>query len=399
MRSLKFNIHDLNFILTFAGFAIFTSITDSISSIAYRGFALAIALLCLINTRLQFKKIPRPLVLLLVLIVVLDFKTGIHLLLDETPYLTSKYLALLFVFCITLVPLLAFASGYRRIHWMQVLFVLEILLVFTVLKGLIQTFGSTEDVRFSLNARQSTLAFGDNSGYLLLLSTCLFIYLKRAKEKKKRRIGRLLLVLAMFISVFGIARAGSRGPFLAALLGEVFIFYTLSIRKKAYVLVVAAAAILFFGITGSSLRRFAPVLYSRMADTIEEGDMNGRQFLFSQAINLMKKYPISGDNPIIILRDGFTTYHNGYLDVGVCLGWIGFFFYVFLSIWIAIRLLSRRHLIISVPQLFCAAQFFLSATRAMTGATLLSNSNYALSIACACLVAYQLSSKEGTLFT
>ena len=393
MKSLKFNIHDLNFILTFAGFAIFTSLTDSVSSVAYRGFALVIALLSLVGSRFQFSGLPRPLVYLLVLMLVLDVKVGIHLLTESGAYVASRNLALLFVFCITLLPVLAFASSYRKIHWMPTLVILEVLLFFAVLQGYLSTRGM-DATRFELNARQSTLAFGDNSGYLLLLSLCLFRFVRNTSNKAIKLIFQLLLIIAMIVSVFGIARAGSRGPFLAAIMGALFIFFALQMRKQIGTVMLALALIFMFGISSAKLEEFAPVLFSRMTETIEEGDSSGRDVLFAHAIEKMQEHPIAGDNPIILLNDGFTTYHNGYLDVGVGLGWLGFAFYVLFSLWIAVRLMTRRHNITNTPQLFCAAMFFLSATRAMTGATLLSNPNYALSIACACILAAQLSSNK-----
>lgn len=393
MKPIKFKIHDLNFILTFAGFAIFTSMTDSISSVAYRGFALVIAFLSLVGSRFRFSGLPKPLIFLLVLMLVLDVKTGIHLMAETGANVASRNQALLFVFFITLLPVLAFASSYRKIHWMPTLVVLEILLFFAVLQGYLSTRGM-DVTRFELNARQSTLAFGDNSGYLLLLSLCLFRFVRNTSNRLTRRIFQLLLIAAMIVSVFGIARAGSRGPFLAAIMGALFIFFALQMRKQIGTVLLALAFIFMFGISSAKLEEFAPVLFSRMTDTIEEGDTSGRDVLFANAIEKMKENPITGDNPIILLNDGFTTYHNGYLDVGVGLGWLGFAFYVLLSVWIAIRLITRRHNISNTPQLFCAAMFFLSATRAMTGATLLSNPNYALSIACACILAAKLSSNR-----
>ena len=170
-------------------------------------------------------------------------------------------------------------------------------------------------------------------------------------------------------------------------MGLVFLFLTLHLLRQFNTLILTIIIIAMFNITTQTLERFAPVLFSRMMLTIEEGDISGREILYEHAIQLVKEKPVVGGNPIILLNDGFTSYHNGYLDVGVGLGWLGFAFYVLLSVWIAIRLITRRHNISNTPQLFCAAMFFLSATRAMTGATLLSNPNYALSIACACILA------------
>ena len=107
---------------------------------------------------------------------------------------------------------------------MPTLVILEVLLFFAVLQGYLSTRGM-DATRFELNARQSTLAFGDNSGYLLLLSLCLFRFVRNTSNKAIKLIFQLLLIIAMIVSVFGIARAGSRGPFLAAIMGALFIFF------------------------------------------------------------------------------------------------------------------------------------------------------------------------------
>ena len=82
MKPIKFKIHDLNFILTFAGFAIFISMTDSVSGVVYRGFALVVAFLSLVGSRFRFSGLPQLLVFLLVLMLVLDVKADIHLLME-----------------------------------------------------------------------------------------------------------------------------------------------------------------------------------------------------------------------------------------------------------------------------------------------------------------------------
>lgn len=394
MKLLKFNIHDLNFILTFAGFAIFTSITDTLSSVVYRAFALIVAVLCIHVSGYRFRHLPMVLKLFLGLMVIVDLKTGFHLISETTAYTDSRNLALLFIFGVTLVPVLAFAAGYCKIHWQRCLVVLEVLLVFTILMGYTSSLSIDDSVRMSLNARQSTLAFGDNSGYLFLLSICLLNYSQSIVRRQWLWVWKIFLILALILSVLGMARAGSRGPVISALMGGLFILVTLRLKKQFNVSLIIIAFVAVFGITTATLERFAPVLYSRMSSTIDEGDMSGRDVLFAQAIQKISDNPISGDNPVIVLSDGFTSCHNGYLDVGVCLGIFGFIFYVSLSIWILISLITHRSRIQTMPQLFLSAMFFLSATRAMTGANFVSNPNYALCIACACVVVSQLKNEQ-----
>ena len=52
-----FNIFDLNFILCFCGFTIFTTFVDSsLGSIVYRGATLMLSIICLFITGLKFGK-------------------------------------------------------------------------------------------------------------------------------------------------------------------------------------------------------------------------------------------------------------------------------------------------------------------------------------------------------
>lgn len=392
-RNTTFNIHDLNFILTFAGFAIFTSVTDSISSVVYRAFALLVAIVCLVVEKFQFKQLPNALKVLLFIMIVLDLKTTFHLLCEDT-FIGSRNFALLFIYGVKLVPVLAFVSGYRKIHWQRMLIILELLLFFVILRGYMMTLYVEEEGRMSLNARQSTLAFGDNSSYLLLLSICLLKYSNIVVDHTWRFIWKVFLIVAIVVAVLGMARAGSRGPLVSALMGSLFIFVALGVRRQMNIVLLAGFFVVVFGISMQTLERFAPVLYHRMELTLEEQDTSGRDILFAHAIQTIEENPISGSSPIILHYDGFNGYHNGYLDVGVGLGIAGFLAYLGLSIWIFMRLLLYRSRLNTPVLLFLSSMFFLSATRAMTGAGLLVNANYTLTIVCACVLASTVSCSD-----
>lgn len=395
MESLKFNIHDLNFILTFAGFAIFTTFFESISSITYRILALGVALLSFLLSEKNILSIPKSLILLLTLMVLLDLKTAYILLTDvKIYYIGSRNLALLFMFCITLLPTIAFAFSYKKIHWRTMLVIIEILLFFTISLGLLNT-SSSDLIREKLNERQSTLAFGDNSSYLLILSTCLLTQDWFLEKRIFRIIWRSFLVIAVIISILGIARAGSRGPAIAAIVGILFIIYTFPFPRQIYILIISCIFVITLGINFKTIERFAPVLYSRMMLTINERDTSGREALFSDAINIIEEDPVSGGCPITLSATQFSSSHNGFLDVGVGLGIFGLTIYACLSIWLIVQFLIHKNMHSSLEFLFIGSQFFLSTVRAMSGANLLYNPNYALSIACACLVVSYL--RKGTL--
>lgn len=392
MQALRFNIHDLNFLLTFVGFSFITSLGEFIPSIGYRAFALGVAIVCLLSQPLNFKGLPLCLKLFVLLLILLDLKTSFHLLTTQTFYISSRNQALLFIFGVTFIPVLAFISGYNRIHWDICLVVLEFLLVFVVAQGLLSSTYETE-IRVSLNRRQSTLAFGDNSGYLLVLSLCLLFRMRRFKSKLWRIISMCFLLGAIVMSFYGFARSGSRGPFLAAIVGALFIIFSLNIRKQIHVFLLGIVLIICSGVTLATLQRFAPVLYSRMEASIEEGDSSGRDILIQNAVDIISDHPFLGGNPIILYPDEFTTYHSGYLEVGVALGVIPFLCYLFLTGWLLFGVFLRRRFLYPAHLLFFAAMLFLSAVRALTGAGLLSNANYTMSIAAACFVATSFAKK------
>ena len=393
ITKIRFNIFDLNFILSFAGFAIFTTFAESVSSIAYRAVALGVALLCFVGSGIHYNKLPNKAKWLLWFIVLLHIKSYFFCI-ASTNYIFN--FALVYMFGVVLVPFLAFVFSYRKINWDIVLPILAVLLILTIFQGIISAMSADTLERVELNSRQSTLAFGDNSSYLFVIG----ITILKSATKKSNNWGfvftQFLAVVAVIISIYGIAKAGSRGPLMAAVMAGLFILLTLKTHKGITVVVIAIMIANFSGLTSKSLENFAPVLFSRMNSTMEEGDMSGRDILYKEAIEKILDNPLIGDNPIILLGNGeeFTSYHNGYLDIGVGLGIIGFALYVYLNIWIILKLFSYRHQLFRHKQIFLSTMFFLSATRAMSGASLLSNTNYAISLLSAIMIIYELERKQ-----
>lgn len=387
-KLMHFNIHDLNFILTFSGFAFFTSLTTDISSVSYRAFALLVALLSLSSRMFRRDNIPVLLSFLLFFIVVLDIKIAYHLVFDSSVvFVSARNLALLFVFCITLIPVLAYSVSNEHIHWKTVLYILEILLLITITKSYFSTMNVTEAIRMSLNNRQNTLAFGDNSGYLVLLSLSLLRFSSVGRNLFLRNLWRLVLVFGVAMGFLGIIRAGSRGPLVSTMMGILCFLVSLRISRQVGVLLLSLFFISFFDITTNTIEKIAPVLFSRMSNTIEEGDMSGRDILFKEAVQKMRENPVKGNNPIILSNnDSFTTCHNGYLLVGVCLGVLGFIVNIGFTLWLVFCILRYRSKLNTPEALFIVMMFFYTSTRAMTGADLASTPNYTLTVAAACVI-------------
>lgn len=387
-REIQFNLHDLNFILTFSGFAFFTSVTETIPSVVYRAFALLIALLCIIINIRQRLNLPKVTIVLLCLVLLLDIKSTLHLFLETPPALIgSRNFSLLFIYGVTLIPTYAFLVGYREIHWKSTLFLIELILFFTITKGYFSSLEITDEMRISLNSRQSTLAFGDNSSYLLILSLCLLKFSSEVKHSFMKWLWRCFLIGAIIMAVLGLARAGSRGPFVSALVGLIFFFFSLKIRGQLGSVLATLFLIITLGITPYTVEQFAPVLYSRVNKTVKEGDLSGRDVLFREAIQKIEEKPIIGSNPIILEPDSFTSCHNGYLVVGVGLGVLGLILYVCIVIWVLLTLFRRRSSLIKTELLFIASMAFVSSTRAMSGSDIMTTANYAMCMFAATVLA------------
>ena len=139
-----------------------------------------------------------------------------------------------------------------------------------------------------------------------------------------------------------------------------------------------------------SLESIAPILYERMQYSIIEGDTSGRDLIFLNAIELIKNNLMFGTCPITLLADGFTSYHNCYLDVGVGLGIFGFIAYVILNVVILIRIFKYEAVSNSLIFIFLSSMFGFSATRALVGVTMTANSNYCMIMCLICIATSEI---------
>lgn len=390
IKSNKLNLNDLNFILTFAGFPIVTTLLPFVPSVPYRAFTLFVALLCLIKNKFMFPK-GDLFKLFLVILILVDIKVASEILFVETYYSQSKHVCLLFVFGITLLPSLAIYSGIKKFNWKSILWVLIVCLMLMAIKGYftIQQMapGEADTMRMELNDRQSTLALGDNGGYLVILACALISSVKTINRKFLRILAVSVIVISILSGIFCVAKAGSRGPFLALIVGLLLMYLTVQSKGKVKILIVAGFTVLLLGINLDKLSNFAPVLFNRMTATIEDGDLSGRDILFRKAWAIISQHPLTGGNPVVLFPDGsFSTYHNGFLDVGLALGVVGFVVYIFLNIKLLWRACKRYHYTNSPVYFFVIGMLGAFVMRSMSGAGLIANPVYTMSMGLACIL-------------
>lgn len=358
MRTLnkyKFNIFivNLNLIIFFVGFPVFTTIfyggegpNDSTSSMTmgYRLFTLLLAfLVILLNHKFprlnKFGKLFLFLWIAYIIRIIFDLYVR-----DESFYFSTnqKLLHLNGSLVSSFIPMIATFFSYKKIIWIKVFYSLLFLLTFCTLFGLLNI---TKDlVRFRMNVAQNTLAFGFYSAATSLAALTLI----RSNIQINNLI-KFFLLLIIFIGLLGIGFAGSRGPFFGFVFA-VLLTPILELKPKTIFIILFLFLIFYFFddlILGFLQDNFS-VLFSRTTETIMEGDMSEREYIFQDALAQIKSHPILGDwHLLYVEKNGIGNgAHNIFLatfmSLGLFIGSIIVFLYIYF-IKIAIKLIAAKN--------------------------------------------------------
>ena len=396
---LKINRWDLNLILTIIGFPFFTTlISDSTASIVYRGFALLVALMCLCKTGVQIVRSGTVRSFLFVLLYV-SIQALFGLFFGEYadfPYSEVKFLFLLFNIGILWVPLLAFIGGFDRIQWKKVVPLVFLLMLFTVVHADFGTIGAEVSTsgRYDMG-RLNTLAFGDNGGYLVMMSAAL-LATRKSWLTRMNTLVVLMLIIAIIAGLFAVMKAGSRGPLVGCVTGLLFLVYCM--RGKDRTILITSIVVLFISgaVSMSKIEEFAPALYSRITMTVEDKDMSGRDLLFEDAYAKFQDNILLGSNPIILERTQFTTCHNVYLETLQGGGIFIFVFFIYALLCVVFGSVKIRGLLLQHSgYLFLFMLFFCNMGRGLSGIMLTSNAIYAFPFTGCCIILYYI--KKGYL--
>lgn len=397
----NFNLSDLVFLLIFIGFSFFTTFSpiDDVS-IAYRAFVVMIGLLCIFRNRNQHIALGKPLKLLFTIMVLMTIKVVYHLYLGELalkPVDHSRNMTMLFAFGVVWVPIIALIRGSKSLDREVLCYILLIALLMMITKGLMTAMDANVEGRFELNKRQSTLAFGDKGAMLAIISAS-FIAMISTVRSNWRKIILILSIGGLIIGIMGVLKAGSRGPMISGITAVAFVFTVMRFRTKIYIVLATCLSFVFGIVSVNMIYSFAPVIFARMNNTIEDHDTSGRDVLFEEALDKMSNNPILGDNPFAMEPGGYDTYHNVYLDVGATLGLICFTLFVGLTIYLLIKTISTAHQHKSVFSLFILAMFWFFAVRGLTGVFLLSNDSYVATYALTCLLMNKTARKKREVY-
>lgn len=334
------NIEELNAVLIFSGFPIFTQIVygqgdsdmdygeqGATLSIIYRAFCLSLSLFIIILNykNMRNKKSTSALKWTFILFCLMSIKLLYSFFLAPYSFLWTKSVIitkLSFLLGVTFFPLYALYLSFNKIKWSKVIFLITLSLVIVCSSTLLSL--SDDNTRLDLNSHQSTLAFGAYSAYLVIISTCLF-------REFKDMILKLLVYSIFIIGTIGLLKSGSRGP----LIGVTVSLIPLFLLKKGYKihLIVISIIITLFGSTILGiLEDFSPVIFSRLNGAIAQDESTmERIHAFLLAIKQMKEYPIIGESPLFYTNWAFGFGpHNLLLQIGMGLGYVGLFFSCFL---------------------------------------------------------------------
>lgn len=389
MKRIKetINLYDINCFLIIVGFPLFTMIVEnSTASIVYRAVALLVAIVCLCKSRINISNVGYSKKYLFLLFYI-SIQLFISLFIGEysdTIYIIPKYQAILFDIGIVAIPIIALASSMKYLHRRLLCSLLFLSLLFIIIKGDLNTLvaDTMTDGRYSLNGRISTLTFGDNSAYLILLSASILFKEKIGGTKLRRLMVYSVLAVGIIAGVYGLAKAGSRGPFVGAIAGLLVLTMYIS-RKQREVMFFFLICLSFFGLFSlSTLEKFAPVLYERFYDTIESGDSSGRDELFVDALNKLSDNWALGTSPYVLEFKEFSSCHNVYLEMLVGCGVIiGAYFILTYLNYLKSLIVDRKFLRnIDSFGLFSIALLFFNSARGLSGIMLIANAIFGASI-------------------
>lgn len=390
MKALKLSLYDINVILIFAGFPFITSFSDYIPSILYRALALGVSLICLWQSRFRIGTNNSLINGYLWILFLMILKVTWGMTLGEfSMYPNDNVRTLIFSFSygVVLFPLFAFISSYDRINWHSCFLIIQIMLLLCIGLGLFSYTGElTTDGRANMNARQSTLAFGDNSVYLFLLSSCLYWY-RNEINLNNEVIIKIICFLGIILGIYGVMKAGSRGPLLSGIAGISFFFFKLKRKVKIrIVLLCMLLIILIGGFIISWIKDIAPILYDRTMASIETGDLSGRDVLFISALNIFFDNLLFGATPLVLTYDSYSSFHNCYLDVAVGLGVFGFIYFIRLNYIIISAFLKCKYK--NLTFYVIGSLFFCNAARALSGIHMIDNAFYSLIFCSSCFILY-----------
>lgn len=166
-----------------------------------------------------------------------------------------------------------------------------------------------------------SISFGHWGVTLVLLSLYQLLY-----RFISNRYIKISAVLGFFVGLYVMYASGTRSPFVALVLGVLFLLWVKNKQKALFVFLtllfigVVALVILNPQFSGENESSF----FARITKSIITGDSSGRGNLYQQGIQIFREHPTFGGR--ILYKDGMYP-HNVFLEVLMATGIVGFVLY------------------------------------------------------------------------
>ena len=339
IEQLNKYISTLNFILCFVGYQLTTTLFLPISSnienisrnvtLPYRAFALGISIMVIL---LNFKKpsphYPLALKVFLFFWAALIIRIFYDVFINSDTHLKDTSQLWLYIFGICLPSVFSIIKSYKFIDLEKTFWWISIIITFALTKNLFtnQGFQVSAD---RLEGRQMGNLALDSISFGHLGTTGILLILFALIKKKLSFSLKFFLILSLFLSLFSMLRAGSRGPIISLMIVILFWLFAQekNIIKGLFILIFACVIIvIFFKNIFTLIGTISPILEQRLRLFIFEGNTSIRDVFYLKAFNAFLESPIFGKQFALFDFDNYGDFiysHNILLDAFMGLGIIG----------------------------------------------------------------------------
>lgn len=312
-----------------------TNVTGTqIVTVPYRILTLGLAVFLIFVSRFSYKKSTIANLLWLYWLIIIA-RLIIDFYLQSSFYINpeGKTRVVFYVFCITLPSVIAYYKTWDKVDYNKALQWSVVALIIIAVFNLLFNKSMLNDTvigRISGGLALNTIAFGQCGTSLALIAVYFILF--------RKDVHKYIFWAILLLGVFIMLRAGSRGPVFTFLIILVLLL-SMETKKMFFVLlgliVFSLLIYLFQDALLDIIENISFTLYKRIINTIENGDLSGRDVIYTKVINSWLENPLIGSQFTYYYKNYPVYSHNIVLDAALQGGILGvmillsFFFTVF----------------------------------------------------------------------
>ncbi len=312
-----------------------TNVTGTqIVTVPYRILTLGLAVFLIFVSRFSYKKSTIANLLWLYWLIIIA-RLIIDFYLQSSFYINpeGKTRVVFYVFCITLPSVIAYYKTWDKVDYNKALQWSVVALIIIAVFNLLFNKSMLNDTvigRISGGLALNTIAFGQCGTSLALIAVYFILF--------RKDVHKYIFWAILLLGVFIMLRAGSRGPVFTFLIILVLLL-SMKTKKMFFVLlgliVFSLLIYLFQDALLDIIENISFTLYKRIINTIENGDLSGRDVIYTKVINSWLENPLIGSQFTYYYKNYPVYSHNIVLDAALQGGILGvmillsFFFTVF----------------------------------------------------------------------